>query len=427
MSGSQNFGNTGANSGGSNNGAGNGGGRGPARTTAGSSGSSGRSHRGGAVGTESTSIHRLLDEAFAGVTMTPETYDLKEEIRGNLADRAAELQAGGLTSGQAATAAFAELGDIRELFGDDGYDIGDESDDDSGGRYGDGREIARRTRDSGGNDAYAGGAIAGRSGVGSTPRLGTTPEAGFGATPGARPGSRPGSRLDASPGARPGSNSTPGAYAATAFRLNHVPPNPAFVVRTVILSLLLAAAVALVVSAAVGAPWMSAALTVASVTIATLAVGLIVADSLRQTTSQNYPLPGRRAAAYGLSAAVMLLGLLLGAVFISNTNAVALLIAGVLLVVVGIVGFTWLGVTQTNRSKPWVQAMNEQYIAEDRFSQDPAAAARFGIYTVVIWVLAFAVFAILSLTVGFLWSWLALLAGLVVFFLTLARMLFAVR
>ena len=62
--------------------------------------------------------------------------------------------------------------------------------------------------------------------------------------------------------------------------------------------------------------------------------------------------------------------------------------------------------------------------AGDRFSKDPAAAARFGIYTVVIMVVSVAVFVILSLTVGFVWSWLALVAGFVVFFLVLARMLF---
>ena len=62
--------------------------------------------------------------------------------------------------------------------------------------------------------------------------------------------------------------------------------------------------------------------------------------------------------------------------------------------------------------------------AEDRFSQDPIAAARFGIYTVIIWVVAITLFIVLSIAVGFVWSWLALVAGLVVFFLVLTRMLF---
>ena len=32
-------------------------------------------------------LHRLLDEAFAGIEVTPEIQDLKEEIRGNLLAR----------------------------------------------------------------------------------------------------------------------------------------------------------------------------------------------------------------------------------------------------------------------------------------------------------------------------------------------------
>ena len=39
-------------------------------------------------------IHRYLDEAFADVPHTPETADLKEEIRGNLQARVAELETG---------------------------------------------------------------------------------------------------------------------------------------------------------------------------------------------------------------------------------------------------------------------------------------------------------------------------------------------
>ena len=38
-------------------------------------------------------IHRYLDEAFADIPRTPETADLKEEIRGNLQSRVSELEA----------------------------------------------------------------------------------------------------------------------------------------------------------------------------------------------------------------------------------------------------------------------------------------------------------------------------------------------
>jgi hypothetical protein len=95
-----------------------------------------------------------------------------------------------------------------------------------------------------------------------------------------------------------------------------------------------------------------------------------------------------------------------------------------ILVLGGVIAFIALGITQTNRTKPWALAQNRQYEIEDGFSQNPAAAARFGLYTVVIWVLAVAAFVVLSIVVGFVWSWLALVAGFVIFFLVLARMLF---
>src|SRR5262245_7283307 len=60
-------------------------------------------------------IHRLLDEAFAGVDMTPEVQDLKEEMRANLVVRVDELEQSGLAADVAAQRAMAELGDIRSV------------------------------------------------------------------------------------------------------------------------------------------------------------------------------------------------------------------------------------------------------------------------------------------------------------------------
>ncbi|MFE7505785.1 permease prefix domain 1-containing protein [Promicromonospora sp. NPDC057488] len=62
-----------------------------------------------------TSVHRLLDEAFAGIPTTPDVQDLKEEIRANLLDRVAELAAGGVAPDDAARRAVGELGDVRAL------------------------------------------------------------------------------------------------------------------------------------------------------------------------------------------------------------------------------------------------------------------------------------------------------------------------
>lgn len=286
-----------------------------------------------------TNIHRYLDDAFAGIEVTPDIQDLKEELRGSLSARADELQAGGMDAPTAAATAVRELGDIQELVAslDDGSPAGDST-----------AELVQR---------------------------------------------------------------------------NAVKPKPGFVVRAVVLALLLSAAAVVVLLVALHvidlAWWVAPAVFGA-------AVGALVVDTLRQETSQHYPVRTGRAVGFGAAALGMGLGLGLVGAFVGVPEP-GILIAGIALVLVAAIAFTWLGVTQTNRTKPWALELQRAYAAEDRFAQDPAAAARFGLYTVVIWVLGFALFGVLSFTVGFAWSWLAIVGALVVFFLVLARMLFEVK
>jgi MFS family permease len=296
--------------------------------------------------TDSSNIHRYLDEAFAGVATTPESQDLREELRGNLTARVSELVVGGLDEQTAAKTAIAELGDIRPLI----------------------------------DSLTAGG-----------------------------PGAPRGTAADA----------------MVAQFLNRVRPKPAFVVRTVMLSAILAVAAVVVTLGSFGAiNWTIAALVAIAAVAGAVPIGVIVADGLHQETSQNYPLPMRRAVSFGMASAVGLLGLEFVGLFFAHLDLIWLVVSGAALALVALIAFIVLGVTQTNRKKAWARAMNLQYEAEDRFSQDPVAAARFGIYTVVIWILAIAAFVVLSIVVGFVWSWLALVAGLIVFMLVLARMLF---
>jgi hypothetical protein len=265
--------------------------------------------------------------------------DLKEEMRGNLVARVADLEGAGVSPGEAAHRAIAELGDVRTIV-DDTTQVG----------------------------------------------------------PPAPPWQR-----------------------------NHVRPRPGFVVRTVVTSLVGAGALAVVVLLVTGVlssgarPVLDLAM---AVLVAALAGGVIVGDSLRQETTTNYPVSRRRAAGYAVATALGLGGLGSGAGYLPG-RVLPWLVVGVALLVIAIVIGTYLGATQTNRHKPWVVREHaRQAEAVDRFSKDPAAAARFGIYTVAIWVLALATFGVLGFTIGWAWSWLALLAGLVVFLLTLARMLF---
>jgi peptidoglycan/LPS O-acetylase OafA/YrhL len=224
------------------------------------------------------------------------------------------------------------------------------------------------------------------------------------------------------PTARPAS---PANEMLKAYLVNKVRPKPGFVIRTVALSIVTAVAIALVVLGVVGVlGWTTAVLGPLALVAVALPAGLIVGDSLRQKTSHNFPLPNRRAVSYGASSLGAVAGLTLLALFIGFTGQLWLIVAGVLLLVAAAIAFTALGVTQTNRKKPWSRAAAQSYQMDDRFTQDPVAAARFGIYTAVIWVLAFAAFVVLSFTIGFAWSWLALLLGLAVFMFVLARMLF---
>jgi hypothetical protein len=281
----------------------------------------------------SLEIHRLLDEAFAGIDMTPEVQDLKEEMRGNLVARVADLEASGVAPGHAAQRAVAELGDVRSIVDDT-------------------------------------------------------------------------------------SRETP----ASPRRRNKVRPRPGYVVRTVVVSLLGVAALAVLALMV----WKSqgSAQIAASALATALAGGFIVGDALTQETTTNYPTSRPRAAGYGLAAGLALAGLCIGAGYLPD-HGLPWLVAGGALLLAAIVMFTYLGATQTNRHKPWVLRQQAgQDLPVDGFAQDPASAARFGMYTVSIWLLAIAGFVVLTVTVGWAWSWLVLVVATALWMSVLARMLF---
>lgn len=159
------------------------------------------------------------------------------------------------------------------------------------------------------------------------------------------------------------------------------------------------------------------------------AVGWIVGASLARETATSYGMPRRRAVAYGCASALLLMGLVAGAegylLFASPGLGFRL---GLPLLVAGGAWLAYLLATQTNRHKPWVLEQARVHAeAGNRFEEDPAAAARFGIYTAAVWVVAFVVFLVLGVAVGWAWSWLALVGGFVVMMLMLATMLFGAR
>ena len=186
-------------------------------------------------------VHRLLDEAFAGIEMTPERQDLKEEVRANLVARVAELQAGGLPGGAAARRAIEELGDVHTML--------------------DGAEPAGR-----------------------------------------------GAAMPPWP--------------------HRVRPRPAFVLRTVVLSAVGAAGLAvLALAAAVGDVPLGGE--IAAVLAVAVTAGAVTADALRQETTGNHPMPLGRAAAYGVGVLLIVAGLGGGWLYLRG-DGLGWLIGGVL-------------------------------------------------------------------------------------------------
>jgi hypothetical protein len=283
-------------------------------------------------------VHRLLDEAFGGVEMSPDRQDLKEEIRANLLVRAAELEATGLAPRDAAHRAVEELGEVSAIL-----DV-------------------------------------------------PPPEAG-----------------SAGPGWMP----------------QRIRPNPVFLVRAVVLAALGTVGLAVLVLAAtlldVPPGWQ-----VAAVAVAALAAGAVTADALRQETTGNHPMPTGRAVGYGI-----------GAVLGWSVSP----LAGCTCACPGRRGSSAARCWSSRRPRcsptsvpprptgtRRVLRMGAPHAqVADRFTTDPAAAARFGLYTVTTWLVVLAAFVALTLTAGWAWSWLTVVAGFAAMALMIARMLFTPR
>ncbi|MET0734476.1 MAG: permease prefix domain 1-containing protein [Microbacterium sp.] len=292
-----------------------------------------------------TDIHRLLDETFAGVEMTPEAQDLKEEVRANLVARVAELEASGRTPADAANAAIAELGDVHELLGES----------------------------------------------------------------------------DAAPPA------TSNDYVAL-FERHRVRPKAGFVVRVVVWSLVASIGIVLAVFGATGLLTLPVGVQILLFGIAATALGLVVGDSLAQETTTNHPMPRNRAGGYAGATFLAAYGLSFALLVAVGALPIWCVVFAALGVIAAIVLFAFLGASQTNRRKAWArQALQDHAHTGNRFEQEPETAARFGIYTVVIWLVTFAVIALLVFTVGWWWAPLAFAGGFAVMMLVLARMLFGAR
>jgi len=203
---------------------------------------------------------------------------------------------------------------------------------------------------------------------------------------------------------------------------NKVRPQPGFVVRTTLLSVGAAVATTLAVLAGFDVLSGGSAAVLGLGLAAAAMLGFVTADSLRQETSTNYPMPTARAVGYGLATFGVLASAASFAAFAADTGRVVLAIVGGVLLLAALGLFSWLGATQTNRHKQWVRTTTAG--SGNRFERDEDAAARYGIYSGVIWVAGIGVGIALSILFAWWWSLVVLGVCIVASMLLLATMLF---
>jgi len=307
--------------------------------------------------TANLTIHRLLDEAFAGAPSTQAMQDLKEELRANLVARVEELEHDGVGPAEAARRAFTEVGDFQAFLDDA---VGDLAGDDS---------------------------------------------------------------------------------PADQWARHRVRPRPAFVIRATVFPIVGALALAASIALAVLAPQtptpgaLSPLVHVLLMGVFAFCLGFVTADSLQQETSSNYPMSRGRAIGMGTGLGVLLAGV--GAVALCWAPPFALwlwLVLGGIGIVVGIAILAGLGAGMTNRHKPWMRELEQAWSRGDesamprrpgdRFERDPNAAARFGIYTAVLWILAITVGVLLGVFVGWWWAALPVVGAIALMLILVTQMLF---
>ncbi|MBW9110194.1 hypothetical protein [Microbacterium ureisolvens] len=218
---------------------------------------------------------------------------------------------------------------------------------------------------------------------------------------------------------RPNAN----GYAALQQR-HRVRPKPGFVVRAVVWSIAAVVGITLGILSAAGVVPIALGGQIAFFSLASTALGLLVGDSLSQETTTNHPMPQSRAAGFALATFLGAFGLGFAALVAFGSLPVWAVVFAALGIIASIILFAFLGASQTNRHKAWTrQARTSE--PPNRFEREPEVAARFGIYTAVIWLVTFAVIAVLVFTVGWWWAPLAFVGGFAVMMLVLARMLFS--
>jgi len=157
-----------------------------------------------------------------------------------------------------------------------------------------------------------------------------------------------------------------------------------------------------------------------SAVLLSFACGLYTYFGLTQETAAHYAMKNGRALAYGAVCWAGFLGAGLAVVtfFLDGFDMSSALIAKTAFIIPAICAFIFLLTTEPKRHKPWLKAMVDQEIENSmRFHQDmvdPVKAAKFGVASGGLWILAIAVFITCGFIVGWQYAWLAFLFTLAI-------------
>ncbi|MDR2941272.1 MAG: permease prefix domain 1-containing protein [Treponema sp.] len=147
---------------------------------------------------------------------------------------------------------------------------------------------------------------------------------------------------------------------------------------------------------------------------------------LTQETAESYPVNGKRAAWYSAGTGLIVFGLftmpvvLFGSVNNFNITTLGAITAGggkpewigaisslIPFVLPGIGILVFLGLTEKNRLKPWAKDLHDKAVKNEmEIWNDPAASARFGLFSGAIWIFAIGLFILLGFLIGYKYSWL---------------------
>ena len=151
-------------------------------------------------------------------------------------------------------------------------------------------------------------------------------------------------------------------------------------------------------------------------TLLSVACGMYTYFGLTQETATHYAMKDGRALIYGVAVICACLGAGSAVVsfLFSGLEMSAALGVKMALLLPAACAFIFLRITENSRQKPWFKAMVDHEGAIHSEMVDEVKAAKFGVVSGGMWVLALAIFVALGFVVGWQYSWLTFLFALAI-------------